>query len=452
MHRSKMVISGLALIAAAISAAPGSAMAATAGVGQARAAGTMMEHTATEHPAGQTITRHAVISTRLLSERAMQRTISAGAVRLVSATLSHATRAGTFGPEFAQQPTLTVDDGANGLFGYSEAVQGSTLVVGAPGVGAGGSVYVFTRTRGTWSEAELLTSTAPAGVNLGATVAIQGSTIAADAPGYGEDDQGAVYVFTSHRGTWSQAAVLTAPDVAGGNLGSGLAISGDRIAAGAPGDGTDSQGSVYIYTGAGRDWSEPVELTASDGDNGWLGNTVQLSGNTLAASAQQAGGGQGAVYVYTDNRGTWSEPTELTASDGDNGQLGSSLALCGDLLAAGAPDAGTDSQGAVYIYRGRGLSWSNPAEVTVSDGDNGNLGGIVGLAGQELVTAATGAGTLYLFALSRDGWRQQQSFSTPTGGGIGLTDGADQDTIAIGSPGVGENDEGAVYMFAARYW
>ena len=245
------------------------------------------------------------------------------------------------------------------------------------------------------------------------------------APGYGEDGQGAVYVFTSHRGTWSQAAVLTAPDVAGGYLGSGLAISGDRIAAGAPGDGTDSQGSVYIYTGAGRDWSEPVELTASDGDNGWLGNTVQLSGNTLAASAQQAGGGQGAVYVYTDNLGTWSEPTELTASDGD-GQLGSSLAFSGDLLAADAPGAGTDSQGAVYIYRGRGLSWSDPVEVTVSDGDNGNLGGIVGLADQELVTAATGAGTLYLFALSRDGWQQRQSFSTPTGGGIGLTDGADQ--------------------------
>jgi len=445
-----MIISGLAVIAAAIGTAPGSAMAATAGVGQARAVGTMMERTVTEHAAGQTITGHTVISTRLLSERALQRTISAGAVRLVWATLRHATRADIFGPAFTQQPTLTVDDGASGLFGYSEAVQGSTLVVGASGVGAGGSVYVFTRTRGTWSEAELLTSTAPAGVNLGVTVAIQGSTIAADAPGYGEDGQGAVYVFTSHRGTWSQAAVLTAPDVAGGYLGSGLAISGDRIAAGAPGDGTDSQGSVYIYTGAGRDWSEPVELTASDGDNGWLGNTVQLSGNTLAASAQQAGGGQGAVYVYTDNLGTWSEPTELTASDGD-GQLGSSLAFSGDLLAAGAPGAGTDSQGAVYIYRGRGLSWSDPVEVTVSDGDNGDLGGIVGLADQELVTAATGAGTLYLFALSRDGWQQRQSFSTPTGGGIGLTDGADQDTVAIGSPGVGENDEGAVYMFAAGF-
>ncbi len=372
---------------------------------------------------------------------------------LIAAAISTApgsARADIFGPAFTQQPTLTVDDGANGLFGYSEAVQGNTLVVGAPGVGAGGSVYVYTRTRGTWSQAELLTSTAPAGVNLGATVAIDGSTIAADAPAAGEDDQGAVYVFTSDRGTWSQTAVLTAPDVAGGNLGSGLAISGDRIAAGAPGDGTDSQGSVYVYTGAGRDWSEPVELTASDGDNGWLGNTVQLSGNTLAASAQGAGGGQGAVYVYTENRGTWSEPAELTASDGD-GQLGSSLAFSGDLLAAGAPNAGTDNQGAVYVYRGRGLSWSAPVEVTVSDADNGNLGGIVGLAGQELVTAATGVGTLYLFAPSRDGWQQRQSFSTPTGGGIGLTDGADQDTIAIGSPGLGANDEGAVYMFAAGY-
>jgi hypothetical protein len=355
-----------------------------------------------------------------------------------------------------QRPTLTVDNDANGLFGYSEAVDGTTLVVGAPGVGSGGSVYVFTEARGTWSQTQLLTSTAPAGATLGYTVAIQGSTIAADAPGSGEDDQGAVYVFTYHRGTWSQAAVLTAPDAAGGNLGIGLAISGNLIAAGAPGDGTDGQGSVYIYRGRGRSWSEPVQLTASDGDSGGLGAPLQLSGNTLAASAPGAGSGAGAVYVYTDNWGTWSTPTELTASDGDSGGLGSALAFSDGLLAAGAPGAGTDSQGAVFLYTGGGLSWSDPVEVTASDGDSGDLGatvglaGTVGLGGQELAADATGAGTLYLFARTRHGWHQQQTFSTPAGGGLGLTGGAGQDTVAIGSPGL-DNHEGEVYLFTVRH-
>jgi hypothetical protein len=140
---------------------------------------------------------------------------------------------------------------------------------------------------------------------------------------------------------------------------------------------------------------------------------------------------------------------ELTASDGDSGHLGSGLAFGDGLLAAGAPGAGTDSQGAVFVYTDRGLSWSDPVEVTASDGDNGGFGGTVGLAGSELAADAPGAGTLYLYARTRDRWHQQGSFSTPAGGGIGLTEGAGQDTVAIGSPGLGEDHEGGVYLFSA---
>jgi hypothetical protein len=179
MSRSGMVIAALAVIATALSAAP-AAMAATgqAGTGQVR-------------------TGQAVTTSRLLSEQALRRAVPRRAEAVVSATLG---RARTDGPVFSQQPTLTIDDAANGLFGYSEAVDGTTLVVGAPGVGSGGSVYVFTETRGTWSQAELLTSTAPSGATLGYTVAIQGNkTVAIGSPGLGEDHEGGVYLFSASR-------------------------------------------------------------------------------------------------------------------------------------------------------------------------------------------------------------------------------------------------------------
>ena len=98
-----------------------------------------------------------------------------------------------------QQAELTAPDGSAGdNFGYSVAISGSTAVVGAPFKNSNkGTVYVFTHSGSTWSkQAELTASDAFPGADFGFSVAISGSTLVVGA--YGKNSgTGAAYVSSS---------------------------------------------------------------------------------------------------------------------------------------------------------------------------------------------------------------------------------------------------------------
>ena len=70
----------------------------------------------------------------------------------------------TIDPTFAQQQKLEASDAAPGdMFGFSVALSGETLVVGATGDdGAEGSAYVFVRSGEVWSQQQKLLSSDPA--------------------------------------------------------------------------------------------------------------------------------------------------------------------------------------------------------------------------------------------------------------------------------------------------
>ncbi len=139
-----------------------------------------------------------------------------------------------------EQKLIAADGAAGDFLGLSVAVDGDTAVVGAPFENAGaGSVYVFTRLGDGWSETAKLTATDGApGDSLGGPVAIEGDTIVAGAPG---DDvganvnQGSVYTFArTGAPARNQTAKLTATDgAAGDRFGRSVAIDGDTIVAGA---------------------------------------------------------------------------------------------------------------------------------------------------------------------------------------------------------------------------
>ena len=101
---------------------------------------------------------------------------------------------------------------------------------------------------------------------------------------------------------------------------------------------------------------------ALDGDTALVGAC-----DTTVAGLEDAG----AAYVFTGAGASWSEQTELTASDvaGDD-QFGTSVALDGDTALIGAPDktvSGQDSAGAAYVFTGAGASWSQQAELSAPD-------------------------------------------------------------------------------------
>lgn len=144
-------------------------------------------------------------------------------------------------PWIQEAELITSDGAANDEFGWSVAVDGTTIVVGAVSHALTGAAYVFVQSGGTWvQQAELIPSDGAAADEFGASVAVSGSTIVVGAidhpysfpPGPGP---GAAYVFVQSGTTWSQQAELTASDGAGAdNFGNSVAVSGGTAVVGAP--------------------------------------------------------------------------------------------------------------------------------------------------------------------------------------------------------------------------
>lgn len=259
------------------------------------------------------------------------------------------------------------DAGPGDRFGWSAAISGDTIIIGAPNdtpLGTdSGSAYVFIRTGGTWIvEAKLTGSGIAASGMFGWSVAIDGDTVAVGALGDISNgvDSGATYVFTRADGIWTEQAKLTANDAfAAANFGRSVALSGDTLAIGAPGnaDKGPNTGATYVFSRGDEAWTQQAKLTASDAsttDNfGW---SVSISGNTVAAGAfgdAAKGLDAGSVYIYTRNGTSWTEQANLTATGAAvNHKLGTSVSISGNNLVAGAPgdfQKGTDT-GAAHVF------------------------------------------------------------------------------------------------------
>jgi hypothetical protein len=261
------------------------------------------------------------------------------------------------------KPPSRVDNTPYG-FGYSVAVNGNTMAVGAEsesGCARGvngdetllgcivtGAVYVYSRSDGTWAkEAYIKASNPDPSDGFGANVALSSDTLAVHAidedscaTGVNGDQfnnscsatAGAVYVFTRSNGTWSQQAYLKASNTeridAFGQK--GLAISGDTLA-------------VSAYT----------EASCATGING--------------NQADNSCPGAGAVYVFKRSAGIWVQEAYVKATNTESGDQFASVALSNGILAVGA--LGEDScasgingdqmdnscpfAGAVYVYTGQ---------------------------------------------------------------------------------------------------
>ena len=108
------------------------------------------------------------------------------------------------GTTWSQQQKLLPDDPVSNHFGISTALVGDTALVGAytaspDGVGSAGAVYVFKRTDGVWSKQERLSaSDKTQNAGFGSTVAMDGGTVVVGAPGArpdGTSEAGEAYVF-----------------------------------------------------------------------------------------------------------------------------------------------------------------------------------------------------------------------------------------------------------------
>jgi hypothetical protein len=456
-------------------------------------------------------------------------------------------------PQWQQTAYLKAPNAeANDWFGYSVAISGDTIVVGAYSedsnstavcnapnfatcnnnlAGNAGAAYVFERDgSGAWQQkAYLKAPNTGANDYFGYSVAISGDTIVVGAYGEasnstqvcneftstacdnaggdgpnnnGASDAGAAYVFERNgSGAWQQKAYLKAPNAeASDNFGWSVAISGDTIVVGAYQEASNSTAVCNEFT------STACDNAGMDGPN------------------NNGAGGAGAAYVFErDGSGAWQQKAYLKAPNAEgNDQFGISVAVSGDTIVVGAywedsnstavmnypfglfSEGATDA-GAAYVFERDGSgAWQQKAYLKAPNAQaSDNFGWSVAISGDTIVVGAYGeasnstavcneftstacdnaggngpdnngaggAGAAYVFEHNGSGaWQQKAYLKAPnTGAGdlFGISVAISGDTIVVGAnledststavcndlmscPGMGNNmatDSGAAYVF-----
>jgi photosystem II stability/assembly factor-like uncharacterized protein len=305
---------------------------------------------------------------------------------------------------------VSSDDGAtDDQFGWAVVFAGTTAFVSAPNATVGsnggqGAVYVFTNSNGTWTQTQKLTADdGAAGDAFGISIALSGSTVIIGAPNT-NTFQGAAYVFTESGGTWTQTQKLTASDGTQFNqFGWSIALQGDIAMVGsieATVGKNSSQGAVYMFSQSGGTWTETQKFSSDDGATGdSFGWSVALDGNTalIGTGFVTINGNefQGAAYVFDGFGGTWTQTQKLTASDGEAFDFfGLAVALVGNTALVGADGAGSDpfsNQGATYVFTNSGGTWSESQQLLADDGQSSDsFGASVAFDGNTALIGATG--------------------------------------------------------------
>lgn len=282
------------------------------------------------------------------------------------------------------QKLLAADGAANDWFGSSVALSGDRLAVGAYQHGIpevnGGAVYVYLRnpSSGLWELDQKLTpSDIGPGFGFGASVAIDGDTLIAGAPGWrstipAEDENGAAYVFVRGATGWDEDARLVAGSGAGDAVfGFDVALRGALAAVGAwnqtGGVAFDSEdeGAAYLFRRAEGLWTQEARLRPANLDlepEADYGLYLALTDELLLVShgdAQRGGVETGMAHVFAEVGGVWSEIANLAASDGaDGGNLAYSAAADGSRALLGDPTL----QGA-YVYELQPFLGPGPADL-----------------------------------------------------------------------------------------
>lgn len=195
-------------------------------------------------------------------------------------------------------------------------------------------------------------------------------------------------------------------------FGQSVAISGDTIVVGSPGESSDADGvngdsanasapgtgAVYVFVRSGDSWAQQAYLKASnsDGDD-QFGHSVAISGDTIVVGAKNEGSSaqgvngyqfdnsspySGAAYVFVRSGATWTQEAYLKASNTDAGDLfGSAVAIHQDTVIVGAPSEqssaiGVDGDeaddaltraGAAYVFQRSSGVWSQQAYLKASN-------------------------------------------------------------------------------------
>jgi hypothetical protein len=258
---------------------------------------------------------------------------------------------------------------------------------------------------------------------LGALAGLTLATVAGEGPGPVIQQ---AYVKSSNAGLNDQFAWS----------GGGIALAGDTLVAGAPGedssakgvdgdqgDGLDptprnpsdgfDAGAAYVFLRYGSGWSQQAYLKSTDtASNDAFGRAVAVSEDTVVVGAVGADGKQdgvpyeGAAYVFVREGNTWRQQARLNVpGNSDNKGFGVSVAICGDTVVVGAsneraaPTAEGEKPGSVeklmagaaYVFVRDGGEWRRQARLEASNARYKlHFGTSVAISGNTIIVGAIG--------------------------------------------------------------
>ena len=364
------------------------------------------------------------------------------------------------------QKIIASDGATNDRFGYSVAIDGPWLVVGARGeadngnnAGAG---YFYHWNGFDWGEYKVTPDDGSAGQYFGQSVSISG--------GYAiiGTQAGAAYIFQWNGSAWAQQQKLT-PSDGNSTFGWSVGISGDRAIIGCSGGD-----KAYIFHRDGTSWIEQPILIASD-DSPVLerfGYAVGIDGDWAIVGADKDnndnGSLAGAAYIFQWDGSSWVEYDKLIAgapfSGATGDEFGFSVAISNGKAVVGAWN--NDQTGSAYIYHwnANSLQWEQQDRIQPALGQAGDkFGWSVSISGDKALVGARqvnvdgvpSAGAAYVFEWDGQDWTQLEQLTAFDPGAINNFG----HTVAISGnrPAVGayqnsnENgpSAGAVYPFLA---
>lgn len=189
---------------------------------------------------------------------------------------------------------------------------------------------------------------------------------------------GAAYVFIRNSSEWTEQIKLVAADTAAGDaFGSAVTVSNTGAMAMVSAPNHDGVGAVYVFEQRGGIWTEQSTIVAPDPNPNGFGTgeglDVSTSGDTAVIGARaDYPGGAAYIFVRMPERDGWVFQAKLTASDAEVADyLGKSLAVSADgstvvAGASGNDDAGLET-GSAYVFVREGERWTEQVKLLASD-------------------------------------------------------------------------------------
>ena len=247
-------------------------------------------------------------------------------------------------------------------------------------------------------QAYIKSSNSEKGDQFGFSIALHGDTLAVGAPHEdseaaginGDQDNndfissGAVYIFTRSGSIWTQQAYIKASnsDVVD-CFGYSVALDGDTLAVGAPYEDSSStginndqndnmseySGAVYIFTRSDSTWTQQAYIKASNSETyDGFGFSVDLNNETLVVGAPYEDSsstgvnsipnndflnipwnGAGAVYVFVRSDSEWTQQAYIKSFNPQSQDLfGYSVVIENDLIIVGSPSENNSERGIIY--------------------------------------------------------------------------------------------------------